>query len=79
MTIQTVTLTAPSCWASYLINGDDSGICAEDKAQADSWIAREAVGRPVDCADAGFRWRHDAFAECPYGADCQDYVFHVPA
>ena len=68
-------LIAPSCWASYLINGDASGIDAEDVAACDAWVAREGLGLPVDCEDAGFCWRHDASNEMPLGADCQEYVF----
>lgn len=78
--MKTITGTAPSAWASYLINGDDSGIDSEDKAQADAWIQRMARGAPpVDCEDAGFRWDHDARTECPLGADCQRYTFLVTA
>ena len=73
------TATAPSHWASYFINGDDSGMSAEDISQADAWIEREGMGAPVSCEDAGFLWRHDAFKECPLGSDCQEYVFLVPA
>ena len=32
-----------SHWASYLVNGDDSGISAEDKAACDSFISREEL------------------------------------
>lgn len=77
MALQTLTITAPSHWASYLINGDASGIEPEDVAACDAWIAREGVGLPVSCDDAGFRWRHDAYAECPLGSDCQDYIFLI--
>ena len=31
--------TLPSHWASYLINRDDSGISAEDRKQADDFVA----------------------------------------
>lgn len=72
-----LTITAPSHWASYLINGDDSGLEPADIAACDAWIAREGVGLPVSCEDAGFRWRHDAYVESPFGADCQDYVFLI--
>ena len=68
-------LTAPSAWASYLLNGDDSGIDPQEKAQANAWIEREGLGLPVSCEDAGFRWHHEAYNECPLGADCQEYVF----
>jgi hypothetical protein len=75
--MRTVQLTAPSVWASYLINGDASGIDAEEIAAADAWLTREGLPTPVDCEDAGFRWRHDAFEELPLGADCQLYSFLV--
>jgi len=68
-------LTAPSYWASYLINGDDSGLETDEKKACDAWINRVGLGVPVDCEDAGFRWRHDADNEMPKGADCQTYTF----
>lgn len=71
-----VTYTAPSAWASYLINGDDSGISAEDKAAADAWVESVGLGLPVSCEDAGFKWRHDAYGFMPVGADCQEYAFY---
>lgn len=76
--MRTIEATAPSHWASYLINGDASGLSDDDERQADAWIAREGLGMPATCEDAGFCWRHDAFNECPLGADCQTYVFLVP-
>lgn len=79
MTLKPLTITAPSYWASYLINGDDSGLEPQEKAACDAWLAREAVGLPVSCDDAGFCHRHDAWAEAPYSADCQDYVFLIAA
>jgi hypothetical protein len=67
--------TAPSEWASYLINGDNSGIDMQEEAAADAWIAWVGYGEPVDCEDAGFKWRHDAIEFCSFGADCQTYSF----
>lgn len=72
-----VEATAPSHWASYLINGDASGMTESEVRAADGWIAREGMGAPVSCEDEGFRWRHDAWPECPLGADCQRYGFLV--
>ena len=68
-------LIAPSAWASYLINGDISGIDALDVQQCDAWIKRVALGLPVSCDDAGFRWHHDADVDSPLGADCQEFIF----
>ena len=69
-------LTAPSHWASYLINGDDSGLEPAEKQACDDWLDREGFDGPEDCEDAGFCWRHDAYAEYPFGADCQVYFFN---
>jgi hypothetical protein len=70
---QTVTATGLSAWASYLINGDDSGIDAEDKRAANEFA--QSLGGPiVDCEDAGFMWRPDSFQFMPLGGDCQRYT-----
>lgn len=73
-----VTRLAPSAWASYLINGDASGLEPSERRQAELWIAREGIGFPCDCEDAGFWRNHDAYTEMPYSADCQRYTFLVP-
>lgn len=75
MKLETEYLIAPSAWASYLINGDASGLLEGEKEIVDSWVKRMDCGAPVSCEDAGFFWRHDAMKECPQGADCQKYVF----
>lgn len=69
------TYTAPGAWASYLINGDATGIDDADRAAADRFVAWVDAGAPVSCDDAGFRRWHDAFQFCPLAADCQEYVF----
>jgi hypothetical protein len=35
------TLTGAASWASYFVNGDASGLSAEEKTAADAWLARE--------------------------------------
>ena len=42
-----------SCWASYLVNGDDSGIDAEERQAADRFAAYLG-GDIVDCKDFGY-------------------------
>lgn len=69
----TFTRTAPSAWASYLINGDASGISEDDKAAADAFVAQ--YGMPVSCEEAGFIHAHDAYHLMPLGADCERYTF----
>lgn len=70
------TAIAPSYWASYLINGDTSGLEAGEKEIADSWIKRMGWGMPVSCKDFGIARYHDAWKECPYNGDCQTYIFY---
>lgn len=72
------TFTAPSSWASYLINGDDSGITDEEQAWADEFVRHIGAGSPVDCEDAGFKWTCDAMGLCPMtrlGGDMSTYTF----
>ncbi len=64
--------TAPSCWASYLINGDASGIDDSDVKEADAFIESVNLGAPVGCSDESeFMSRPD------YGdaGDCLTYSF----
>ena len=74
-----INATAPSAWASYLINGDSSGIDAQELAMANAWLDRLELPFPVSCEDAGFCWWHDAHVECPLGVYCQEYFFLIPS
>lgn len=65
--------TAPSYWASYLINNDASGLTADDIEACNRWLQNEGIAYVLDCVDAGFRWRHDA-SEYALGGDCQTYT-----
>lgn len=62
MTATIRTIDGAECWASYLINGDCSGLTEEERAACDNWLAIElAEGETiVDCADEGrFTWSYD--------------------
>lgn len=37
MSIETDTIKGPAHWASYLINGDDSGITETERESCDKW------------------------------------------
>lgn len=50
-TLQPVSYTLPAYWASYLINGDASGIDDSDKAAADRFHAAHNLPGPVGCSD----------------------------
>lgn len=74
--LEPYTCTAPSHWASYLINGDATGLEPDDIEACDAWLKFDAMGSPVSCEDAGFMRWHDAnrFA---LACDCQTYTFLV--
>jgi hypothetical protein len=74
--IETVEITAPSAWASYLINADPSGLEDEEIAECDAWIEAEGLGAPVNCEDAGFIHYHGA-RQFALPADCATYTFIV--
>ena len=67
--------TAPSAWSSYLMNGDASELDDCVRQWCDEWIKSLGLGPPVECEDAGFRKRHDAFAFYPEAARCLRYTF----
>ena len=49
-----VEIEGPDAWASFLINGDDSGLDAAEKAEALAWVKAQGIGFPVSCEDAGY-------------------------
>ncbi len=64
-------------WASYFINGDDSGLDSEEKIHADYWLEVNNV-RPVsDVEDSTrFTWKYqlyDTLAQVSGGEVC-DYI-----
>jgi hypothetical protein len=71
----TETATAPSEWASYLINDDPSGLEDKEIEAADAWIDRLGWGTPIDCEDVGFCVYHDAWPESRFAGDCSVYTF----
>jgi hypothetical protein len=73
--LRPIEAVAPSAWASFLINGDASGLEPDEVAAALAWVKRQAMGFPVSCEDAGYCKFHDALNEAPYAADCQSFVF----
>lgn len=75
--MQIYTLTAPSHWASYLINGDYSGLEINEPNDIRAWLSTYGLTPEncVDCEDAGFKWKHDA-SSYALASDCQLYTFH---
>lgn len=72
MALETITGVGFSYWASYLINGDDSGIEESDKVQADKFAAWLG-GNIVDVEEESHFARPDFPADCLLG-DCVTYT-----
>lgn len=62
--------TLPAYWASYLINGDDSGLDAAEKAVCDGWLSDSGLSRHrfMDCGEQFFSSRSDR-SETPSALD----------
>ena len=71
--LEPITATAPSHWAPYLVNGDDSGMESYEAREADAFAAWLG-GSIVSCEDAGFLRHHDAQQFGTLAADCQTYT-----
>ena len=77
MTLKTYVFTAPSPWASYLVNADASGIPDAERELCDAWLARENMGGAcVSCVDLGFRRWNDATGSSTAG-DVSQYMFLI--
>ena len=53
--VRVETYDLPAYWASYLINGDESGIEGKDQYEADKFLAEHNLPAPVTCEPAGIR------------------------
>lgn len=64
----------PAYWASYLVNGDASGLEPGEQEQIDAWSARQGdIGSCVDVSeDSWFAWSNDA---TNLGGDVATYAF----
>lgn len=79
------TVTGPSYWASYLVNGDDSSLNPEEKAAADAWNERLGDWYVVGIADdeegnsqePRFTNSYDIHSGTDIrGGDVVDYIVH---
>jgi len=54
--------TLPAYWASYLINGDASGLDEAEKAHCDTYLSEQGLSRRLftDCGEQFFSSRSDA-------------------
>lgn len=61
-TVKKTVLTLPSHWASYLVNGDASGLSDGERKQCEKTVARHGrtVGQCASCGDEYFARDSDA-------------------
>lgn len=53
--------TLPASWASYLINGDATGLSRGEEEQIDAFLARKNLPSPVDCSEnSWFAYHNDS-------------------
>jgi len=74
--IETITYKLPAYWASYLINGDSSGLEESELQTVDSFLQANKDPHFVDCGEQYFAWYNDASTIQKPGDVC-DYVAHV--
>ncbi len=71
--MKTIEYTLPEFWASYLINGDASGMEDNEQSEIDEFLKNENLGFCLSCSDEPeFKWRNDANN---LGGNCLVYVF----
>jgi hypothetical protein len=69
--IETVEYTLSAYWASYLINGDASGLQPGEQEVIDAWLAKEGNPHIVDCGEQYFSRHNDA---TDLGGDVCEYT-----
>lgn len=76
--MNTQTLTAPSHWASAIVNHDYSGLEGGDAGALNTFLALNGLSFSdcLTCKPVGFQWHHDA-ADLTGGADCHAYTFRL--
>ena len=72
--IVTITYKLPAYWASYLINGDSSGLEESELQTVDSFLQANKDPHFVDCGEQYFSHSNDA---TKLGGDVCDYVAHI--
>ena len=74
LTFQVLTFILPMYWASYLINGDASGLMDGEQELIDAWTETEGSPWFVDVGASYFAHRNDA---TNLGGDVCEYVAHI--
>lgn len=82
MTLSAHTFEAPEFWASYLLNGDSSGLSDTDLKQVESYLEAELPegASIVSCADEGrFTWSYRLYGGDANGGSVLEYTYLIPA
>ena len=69
--------TAPAHWASYLINGDASGLEPGEASRADEYVQNlfpRSIVSVVDCGEPFFSWSCDLYGGINAGGDLAEYT-----
>ena len=76
--MKTETFLLPAYWASYLINGDASGLDDDEQAACDKWLSRNPGAEIVDCSSEQFFSHSNDAGTLP--GDCLEYtaIYHEP-
>ena len=79
--LRIATITGPAHWASYLVDGDASGLTQVEIAQADAWCKREGFREVLGITDdePHFTWSMRLYApelDCE-GGYVTDYFVHA--
>jgi hypothetical protein len=65
----------PVYWASYLINGDASGLEPGEQQRVDAYLKHENIIDVADVADESyFSWSYDLYGGEAQGGDLVDYT-----
>lgn len=73
MTLETTTFILPSYWASYLVNGDTSGLDDSEQADCDAFLKTVPEWRCCSCEGESFFSHSNDAGTLP--GDCLEYVF----
>ncbi len=75
--LTSIEYTLPAYWASYLVNGDASGLEDGEQETIDAWLSSQGnIGQCVDVSeDTWFAWRNDS--NNGLGGDVATFAFLV--
>ena len=81
MTLSVSEAVGSAYWASYLINGDATGLTDEEEALCDAWQALQApafVVGTLNDEEPWFSWSYGMYTGSSYsGGNCLTYTLHA--